>query len=73
MQNAHVCRKGMQDAVIVPVRKVQDRRVEGVVDAPLGKHLQASQDFFITENTHAECLLGLSLAACNAHWGCLAQ
>lgn len=58
MQKAHVCRKGLQNADIVTVRRVQEGGVAVVVAAPLGK---ASQDFFITENTYAECLLGLNL------------
>lgn len=59
----------MQNAVIVTVRQVQDGGVEGVVDAPLEKHLQTSQDFLITENMYAECLLGFTLCCMQSSLG----
>jgi hypothetical protein len=36
---------------------------------PLGKPLQASQDFFITKNTYAECLVGLNLCCMQCSLG----
>lgn len=49
MQHSHVCREGVQNAVLVTVRQGRDEGVEGVEDDPLG-------NIFITER-----LSGLSL------------
>lgn len=74
MQKAHVCRKGMQNAVIVTMRQEQGGRVERVVDAPPWETSSNLTGFVSSQKIRMHSAWWDStFAACSAHWECLTR